>query len=63
VTESLRTVRVFAAVGAYMIIDYRAKQVSMSQPGRCQGFGEAITQIVIFRAIKLKPLLSVQLAF
>jgi len=43
--------------------DYRAKQVSMPQPGRCQGFGEAITQIVIFRAIELKPLSPVQLTF
>jgi len=41
---------------------YRAKQVSMPQPGRCQGFGGAITQIVVFRAIELKPLSSVQLA-
>jgi len=41
---------------------YRAKQVSMSQPGRCQGFGEATTQIVVFRAIELKPLPPVQLA-
>jgi len=40
-------------------IYYRAKQVSMSQPGRCQGFDEIITQIVIFRAIKLKSLLSI----
>jgi len=38
---------------------YRAKQVSMSQPGRCQGFGGATTQIVVFRAIELKPLLPV----
>jgi len=44
-------------------IDYRAKQVSMSQPGRCQGFDEIITQIVVFRAIELKSLLLVQLAF
>jgi len=42
---------------------YRAKQVSMPQPGRCQGFGGAITQIVVFRAIKLKPLSPIQLAF
>jgi hypothetical protein len=42
---------------------YRAKQVSMPQPGRCQGFGGAITQIVVFRAIELKSLLPVQLAF
>jgi hypothetical protein len=41
---------------------YRAKQVSMPQPGRCQGFGAAITQIVVFRAIELKSLLPVQLA-
>jgi dihydroxyacid dehydratase/phosphogluconate dehydratase len=38
---------------------YRAKQVSMPQPGRCQGFGGATTQIVVFRAIKLKSLLSI----
>jgi len=42
---------------------YRAKQVSMPQPGRCQGFGEVITQIVIFRAIELKSFSSIQLAF
>jgi len=35
----------------------------MPQPGRCQGFGETITQIIVFRAIELKPLLSIQLAF
>jgi len=34
----------------------------MSQLGRCQGFEYAITQIVVFRAIELKPLLFVQLA-
>jgi len=38
---------------------YRAKQVSMSQPGRCQGFGKTITQIVVFRATELKSLLSI----
>jgi len=41
---------------------YRAKQVSMPQLGRCQGFGGAITQIVVFRAIELKPLSPIQLA-
>jgi len=44
-------------------IGYRAKQVSMPQSGRCQGFGGATTQIVVFRAIELKPLLPVQLVF
>ena len=34
----------------------------MPQPGRCQGFGETTTQIVIFRAIELKPLSPIQLA-
>jgi hypothetical protein len=34
----------------------------MPQPGRCQGFNRVITQIVVFRAIELKPLLSIQLA-
>ena len=34
----------------------------MPQPGRCQDFDEATTQIVIFRAIELKPLSPVQLA-
>jgi len=34
----------------------------MPQPGRCQGFGGATTQIVIFRAIELKPLPPIQLA-
>jgi len=34
----------------------------MPQLGRCQGFDETITQIVIFRAIELKPLSPVQLA-
>jgi len=38
-------------------------QISMSQPARCQGFGGIITQIIVFRAIKLKSLLSIQLAF
>ncbi len=42
--------------------NYRAKQVSMPQPGRCQGFGGTITQIVVFRAIELKPLSPIQLA-
>jgi len=41
---------------------YRAKQVSMPQPGRCQDFGGATTQIVVFRAIELKSLSPVQLA-
>jgi len=41
---------------------YRAKQVSMPQPGRCQGFGGVTTQIVVFRAIELKSLSSIQLA-
>jgi len=41
---------------------YRTKQVSMSQPGRCQGFDGATIQIVVFRAIELKSLLSIQLA-
>jgi len=34
----------------------------MSQPRGRQVFGGAITQIVVFRAIELKPLLPVQLA-
>jgi hypothetical protein len=45
-----------AAERAKRWVTYRAKQVSMSQPGRCQGFGGATTQIVVFRAIELKPL-------
>jgi len=38
-------------------------QVSMPQPARCQGFGGVTTQIMVFRAIELKPLPLVQLAF
>jgi len=34
----------------------------MSQPRGRQVFGGTITQIVVFRAIELKPLLFVQLA-
>ncbi len=34
----------------------------MSQSERCSDFDEIITQIVVFRAIELKSLLSVQLA-
>jgi len=40
---------------------YRAKLVSWSQPGRRQVFGDPTTQIMVFRAIQLKPLLPVQL--
>ncbi len=42
---------------------YRAEQVSMPQPRGRQVFGGPITQIMVFRAIQLKPLLSVQLAY
>ncbi len=38
---------------------YGAKQVSVPQPGRRQSFDGHITQIMVFRAIELKSLLSV----
>jgi len=40
---------------------YRAKQVSMPQPGGCQDFGGPTTQIMVFRAIELKPSSPVEL--
>jgi hypothetical protein len=43
--------------------EYRAEQVSMSQPRGRQVFGGPTIQIMVFRAIQLKPLLPVQLSF
>jgi len=60
---ALRRPRGFLRLLSARLSVYRAKQVSMSQSGRCQGFDEIITQIVIFRAIELKSLSSIQLAF
>jgi len=40
---------------------YRAKLVSWPQPGRRQGFGDPTTQMMVFRAIQLKPLSPIQL--
>jgi len=42
-------------------LQYRAKQISAPRPKRRQGFGGPTTQIMVFRAIELKPLSSIQL--